>query len=131
MLVFKDEIVIFFLKNVGEPILLVVIPSTLLDVSFLFSLLILTDFKGGGSMLSRKEREEVRAEADAEFQGEERLLRKNKRQKGAHRRSQVAEDELGSLFGDTFMGKLPKLANRITLKVFFLYFSTSFLIFLF
>lgn len=119
---FKDEIVLFFLKNVGEPIWLVSIPHILLDVIFIFSLLILINIKGGGSLLSRQEREEVRAEADAEFQGEERLLKKNKRQKGNQRRSQVAEDELGSLFGDAFMGKLPKLANRITLKVFFFYY---------
>lgn len=71
-------------------------------------------FVGGGSALSRREEDEVRAEVDAEFAAEHReLKKKNKRQK----KNSVDEDDLGSLFGDGIAGKLPRFANRITLKV--------------
>ncbi|XP_050380953.1 rRNA biogenesis protein RRP5 [Argentina anserina] len=68
--------------------------------------------RGGGSSLNRKERDEIRAEVDAEFEAEERDL--NKKKKRAPKESQ--EDELGSLFGDGISGKLPRYANKITIK---------------
>lgn len=71
---------------------------------------------GGGSSLSRRERDEVRAEVDAEFEAEERGLRKKKR-KNLKNRNQTEDDDLGSLFGGGITGKLPRYANKITLKV--------------
>ncbi|MCL7028348.1 hypothetical protein MKW94_013557 [Papaver nudicaule] len=69
--------------------------------------------RGGGSTLSRREEAEIRAEVDAEFATEHReLKRQNKRQK----KNTVEDDDFGSLFGDGIAGKLPKFANRITLK---------------
>ncbi|XP_016442839.2 rRNA biogenesis protein RRP5 [Nicotiana tabacum] len=73
--------------------------------------------RGGGSSLSREELDEVRAEVDAEFEAEERLLKKKgKKQNKVQRSSQSTEDDLGSLFGGGINGKLPRFANRITLK---------------
>ncbi|XP_024021580.1 rRNA biogenesis protein RRP5 isoform X2 [Morus notabilis] len=71
--------------------------------------------RGGGSSLSRRERDEVRAEVDAEFEAEERGLRKKKR-KSLKNRNQTEDDDLGSLFGGGITGKLPRYANKITLK---------------
>ncbi|KAJ4823880.1 hypothetical protein Tsubulata_010462 [Turnera subulata] len=73
--------------------------------------------RGGGSSLSKKERDDIRAQVDAEFDSEERFLKK-KNKKGKHylSKSDSAEDDLGSLFGDGLTGKLPRFANKITLK---------------
>lgn len=73
---------------------------------------------GGGSYLSRKERDDIRADVDAEFEAEERVLKqkKNKR-KNLEKKSHAAEDDFGSLFGDGITGKLPRYANKITFKV--------------
>ncbi|KAB2608038.1 rRNA biogenesis protein rrp5-like [Pyrus ussuriensis x Pyrus communis] len=71
--------------------------------------------KGGGSSLNQQERDEIRAEVDAEFEAEERELKKRKK-KGMQKKSVVTEDDLGSLFGDGISGKLPKCANMITTK---------------
>ncbi|KAG9456393.1 hypothetical protein H6P81_000901 [Aristolochia fimbriata] len=68
--------------------------------------------RGGGSFLSRQEEEEARADAEAEFTTEQRELKKRKSSK----KSWTDEDDLGSLFGGGVTGKLPKLANKITLK---------------
>ncbi|KAL3341525.1 hypothetical protein AABB24_025863 [Solanum stoloniferum] len=70
--------------------------------------------RGGATSLSRKELDEVRAEVDAEFEAEERLLKKRKKQHKVQRSN--TEDDLGSLFGGGINGKLPSFANRITLK---------------
>lgn len=70
--------------------------------------------RGGATSLSRKELDEVRAEVDAEFEAEERLLKKRKKQHKVQRSN--TEDDLGSLFGGGINGKLPRFANRITLK---------------
>lgn len=73
--------------------------------------------EGGGSALNRQERDEIRAEVDAEFEAEERELKKRKK-KGMQKNSVATkEDDLGSLFGDGISGKLPKYANKITMKV--------------
>ncbi|XP_006367754.2 rRNA biogenesis protein rrp5 [Solanum tuberosum] len=70
--------------------------------------------RGGATSLSRKELDEVRAEVDAEFEAEEKLLKKRKKQHKVQRSN--TEDDLGSLFGGGINGKLPRFANRITLK---------------
>ncbi|KAK9723955.1 hypothetical protein RND81_05G036900 [Saponaria officinalis] len=69
--------------------------------------------RGGGSRLSRGEREEVEAEVDVEFDTDKRK-KKLKVSKGGVRKSH--DDELGSLFGEGATGKLPRFANKITLK---------------
>lgn len=74
-------------------------------------------FSGGGSSLSRKERDEIRAEVDAEFDAEGRFLKKKKKGKKLQNKSHSSADDLGSLFGDGLTGKLPRFANKITLKV--------------
>ncbi|XP_031396337.1 rRNA biogenesis protein RRP5 isoform X3 [Punica granatum] len=71
--------------------------------------------RGGGSFLSRKEREEVHAEVDRELEAEENASKSNKK-KNMRKKVNATEDDLGSLFGDGISGKLPRFANRITLK---------------
>lgn len=71
--------------------------------------------RGGGSALNRQERNEIRAEVDAEFEAEEREMKKRKKI-GMQKKSLSSEDDLGSLFGDGITGKLPKYANKITMK---------------
>lgn len=65
--------------------------------------------------MSQRERDEIYAEVDAEFEAEERGLKKKKRK--MQKKSTEAVDDLGSLFGDSITGKLPRYANKITLKV--------------
>nr|XP_015898902.2 rRNA biogenesis protein RRP5 isoform X1 [Ziziphus jujuba var. spinosa] len=77
--------------------------------------------RGGGSYLSQKERDEIHAEVDAEFEAEERDLKhtkekKKKKRKNLEMKSREAEDDFGSLFGAGITGKLPRFANKITLK---------------
>lgn len=71
--------------------------------------------RGGHSSLSRAEVDKVRAEVDKEFGTETIVLKKKKKEK-ARNSSQSNEDELGSLFGDSHGGKLPRFANKITFK---------------
>lgn len=79
-----------------------------------------TGLTGGGNSLSRRERDIIRTEVDAEFEAEEQELKQNKRKNGksVQKKSLALEDELGSLFGDGITGKLPRYANKITLKVY-------------
>ncbi|URE17983.1 Suppressor of forked protein (Suf) [Musa troglodytarum] len=76
--------------------------------------------RGGGSLLSRQEEEDARAEAEAQFEREESYSRKGKgkarKKKGLKGSSLDFDNDLGSLFGDGITGKLPRFANRITLK---------------
>lgn len=74
--------------------------------------------RGGKSSLSQREREEIRAQVDEEFEGEERRLNKRnkKGKKFQNKSSQLSGDDLGSLFGDVLTGKLPRFANKITMK---------------
>lgn len=76
---------------------------------------------GGGSLLSRQEQADARAEAEAQFEREESYSRKGKgkarKKKGLKGSSLDFDNDLGSLFGDGITGKLPRFANRITLKV--------------
>ncbi|XP_021893902.1 rRNA biogenesis protein RRP5 isoform X2 [Carica papaya] len=71
--------------------------------------------RGGGSYLTQQERDEIRAEVDAEFEAEDRGL-KNKRRKKMQKKSQTEDDDFSSLFGGGITGKLPRFANKITLK---------------
>ncbi|KAG8367979.1 hypothetical protein BUALT_Bualt16G0128900 [Buddleja alternifolia] len=72
--------------------------------------------RGGGSSLSREERNEVRSVVDEEFETDQIVLKKTKKEKRGQNRNQSTEDDLGSLFGDGIKGKLPRFANKITLK---------------
>ncbi|CAM8882388.1 unnamed protein product [Rhodiola kirilowii] len=70
--------------------------------------------RGGGS--SRKELEEVRDEIEAEYDADENQKHSKKKHNKKQHKRQDADEDLGSLFGDTVVEKLPKFANRITLK---------------
>ncbi|GAB2295441.1 hypothetical protein Dimus_029608 [Dionaea muscipula] len=81
--------------------------------------------RGGGSSLSREERDEIRSEVDAEFDAEMRGSKKKRtmmmkkgfvKKKGCSGDRVNSEDKWGSLFGDGITGKLPTFANRITFK---------------
>lgn len=73
-------------------------------------------FTGGGSSLSQRDRKDIHAEVDAEFEAEGKGLHKKKR-KNIRKNSDGIVDDLGSLFGDGITGKPPRYANKITLKV--------------
>lgn len=77
---------------------------------------------GGQSSLSREEVDKVRAEVDKEFETGNMVLKKTKkdRKKSVTRST---EDDLGSLFGDVNSQKVPRFANKITLKVHFFMFN--------
>lgn len=71
--------------------------------------------RGGGRSLTREERNEIREEVDDEFDSE--VIDLKKRKNKVQSRNFVADDDkLGSLFGEGITGKLPRFANRITLK---------------
>lgn len=72
--------------------------------------------RGGGSKLSREERDEIRAGVDEEFDAKRRDTKKKKTGKGFKGSRKSNDDELGSLFGEGISGKLPRFANKITLK---------------
>jgi rRNA biogenesis protein RRP5 len=74
---------------------------------------------GGRSLLSRDEVAEARAEAEAEFDKEGRKGKGKRKRKGGDSSGFDADDDLGTLFGGATTGKLPRFANRITLKVSF------------
>uniref|UniRef100_A0A7N0TNV2 rRNA biogenesis protein RRP5 n=1 Tax=Kalanchoe fedtschenkoi TaxID=63787 RepID=A0A7N0TNV2_KALFE len=67
---------------------------------------------GGKSVATEEEIDEVEAEYEAD------QIRKYTKKKHTKKqnKSQDEEDDMGSLFGDTIVGKLPRFANRITLK---------------
>ncbi|KAM0907254.1 hypothetical protein ACQ4PT_016250 [Festuca glaucescens] len=70
--------------------------------------------RGGRSLLSRDEMAEARTEAEAEFDKEE---RRGKKKRNANvSLGMDGDDDLGTLFGSATTGKLPRFANRITLK---------------
>lgn len=74
-------------------------------------------FAGGASFLSRREHDEIRTEVDAEFEAEGRRMKKKNKNAKKIKKSYALEDDMGSLFGDGITGKLPRFANKITLKV--------------
>ncbi|CAN6476370.1 unnamed protein product [Victoria cruziana] len=71
--------------------------------------------RGGGRILNRVEVEQARMEAEEEFEREERT-RENSRKRKRSGKSSSEDDDLGSLFGEGVAGKLPRLANKITIK---------------
>ncbi|KAG2317978.1 hypothetical protein Bca4012_069048 [Brassica carinata] len=72
--------------------------------------------RGGGSSLSKKEREKIHEEVDAEFDaGDERVAKRSKGGK-PKKRAPSDVDELGSLFDGGLTGKQPRYANKITTK---------------
>ncbi|KAF2585110.1 hypothetical protein F2Q70_00037469 [Brassica cretica] len=72
--------------------------------------------QGGGSSLSKKEREKIHEEVDAEFDaGDERVAKRSKGVKPKKRNTSDV-DELGSLFDGGLTGKRPRYANKITTK---------------
>ncbi|KAG8100364.1 hypothetical protein GUJ93_ZPchr0013g37106 [Zizania palustris] len=85
------------------------------DSAALFAAADDADFpRGGRSRLSRDEVAEARAEADADFEKEE--IKDKRKRKASSLSGAVGDDDLGSLFGGATTGKLPRFANRITLK---------------
>ena len=74
-------------------------------------------FAGGGSLLSRQEHDAIRAEVDAEFEAGERKTKKKNKNAKKTKKNYALEDDMGLLFGDGITGKLPRFANKITLKV--------------
>lgn len=83
---------------------------------------------GGASSLSREERNGAKEGVHKDSETEQRVLKKRKKEKRVQNSYRSAEEELGSLFGDGVTGKLPRFANKITLKVCFLSSCCSLLI---
>ncbi|KAJ0705044.1 putative suppressor of forked, tetratricopeptide-like helical domain superfamily [Helianthus annuus] len=71
--------------------------------------------RGGQSSLSRAEVDKVRAEVDKEFEKENIVLKKTKKDRKKNL-TRSTDDDLGSLFADGNSGKIPRFANKITLK---------------
>ncbi|KAI3794742.1 hypothetical protein L1987_37379 [Smallanthus sonchifolius] len=71
--------------------------------------------RGGQSSLSRAEVDKVRAEVDKEFETENIVLKKTKKDRRKNL-TRSTDDDLGSLFSDGNSGKSPRFANKITLK---------------
>lgn len=67
--------------------------------------------------MTQRERDEIHAEVDAEFEAEGGLHKKNNKKKKTEKKANETVDDLGLLFGDGISGKLPRYANKITLKV--------------
>ncbi|KAL8459787.1 hypothetical protein ACS0TY_031636 [Phlomoides rotata] len=72
--------------------------------------------RGGGSSLNREERNGDREGMHKDFGTEQRVLKKRKKEKRMQNIYHSTEEDLGSLFGDGVTGKLPRFANKITLK---------------
>ncbi|GFP79860.1 protein rrp5 homolog [Phtheirospermum japonicum] len=72
--------------------------------------------RGGGGSFSREERNGARTVEDRDFESDQIVLKKRKKEKRVQNRIQSTEEDLGSLFGDGITGKLPRFANKITMK---------------
>ncbi|KAL1554555.1 rRNA biogenesis protein RRP5 [Salvia divinorum] len=72
--------------------------------------------RGGGTSLSREERNEAREGVEKDFETDIRVLKKRKKERRVQNKNNSTEDDLGLLFGDGITGKLPRFANKITLK---------------
>ncbi|KAL6845670.1 hypothetical protein ACP4OV_024493 [Aristida adscensionis] len=72
--------------------------------------------RGGRSLLSRDEVAEARAEAEADFEREGRKGKGKRKRTGGESSGFDADEDLGTLFGGATTGKLPRFANRITVK---------------
>ncbi|KAI4332058.1 hypothetical protein L6164_016997 [Bauhinia variegata] len=71
--------------------------------------------RGGESSLGPRQSGEIHADEDGGIGGGNHLKKKNKK-RSVSRESHAPEDELGSLSGSGITGKLPRHANKITLK---------------
>ena len=60
---------------------------------------------------------EARAEAEQDFEREGKKGKGKRKRRGSESSSFGPNDDLGTLFGDATTGKLPRYANRITVKV--------------
>jgi len=72
---------------------------------------------GGRSLLSKDEVAEARAEAEEDFEREGKKGKGKRKRKVNESSGFGADDDLGTLFGGATTGKLPRFANRITVKV--------------
>ncbi|KAL3625500.1 hypothetical protein CASFOL_030954 [Castilleja foliolosa] len=72
--------------------------------------------RGGGGSFGRDERNGARTVEDRDFERDQIVLKKGKKQKRVQNRDQSTEEDLGHLFGDGITGKLPRFANKITMK---------------
>ncbi|XP_073149006.1 rRNA biogenesis protein RRP5-like isoform X2 [Henckelia pumila] len=72
--------------------------------------------RGGGRSFRKEEKDEIGSILDNEIEANRISLEKKKKGKKVQKRNHSGEDDLGSLFGDGLMGKLPRFSNKITLK---------------
>ncbi|CAN6203351.1 unnamed protein product [Urochloa humidicola] len=72
--------------------------------------------RGGRSFLSKDEVAEARAEAEEDFEREGKKGKGKRKRKGGESSGFGVDDDLGTLFGGATTGKLPRFANRITVK---------------
>jgi rRNA biogenesis protein RRP5 len=72
---------------------------------------------GGHSLLSKDEMAEARAEAEQDFEREAKKGKGKRKRSGGESSGFGVDDDLGILFGGATTGKLPRFANRITVKV--------------
>ncbi|ONM52181.1 Ribosomal protein S1-like1 [Zea mays] len=73
--------------------------------------------RGGHSLLSKDEMAEARAEAEQDFEREAKKGKGKRKRSGGESSGFGVDDDLGILFGGATTGKLPRFANRITVKV--------------
>lgn len=67
--------------------------------------------------MSREGRNDAKEGVNKDFETDNRALKKRKKEKRVQNQNNSTEDDLGLLFGDGITGKLPRFANKITLKV--------------
>jgi rRNA biogenesis protein RRP5 len=60
---------------------------------------------------------EARAEAEQDFEREGKKGKGKRKRSGGESSGFGADDDLGTLFGGATTGRLPRFANRITVKV--------------
>ncbi|ONM52179.1 Ribosomal protein S1-like1 [Zea mays] len=72
--------------------------------------------RGGHSLLSKDEMAEARAEAEQDFEREAKKGKGKRKRSGGESSGFGVDDDLGILFGGATTGKLPRFANRITVK---------------
>ncbi|CAD6220662.1 unnamed protein product [Miscanthus lutarioriparius] len=72
--------------------------------------------RGGRSLLSKDEMAEARAEAEQDFEREGKKGKGKRKRRGGESSGFGEDDDLGTLFGGATTGKLPRFANRITVK---------------
>lgn len=90
--------------------------SDILDLLVLFIDIIFFGL-GRGNSMSREDRNDAKEGVDKGFETDNRVLKKRKKEKRVQNQNNSTEDDLGLLFGDGITGKLPRFANKITVKV--------------